>query len=56
MQHLLEEKIIKTEDIISSSFLEQKGNVYTFLNPVSYIDALHQKYIFTRFDGIFADG
>lgn len=56
MQHLLEEKIIKTEDIISSSFLEQKGNVYTFLNPVSYIDALHQKDIFTRFDGIFADG
>lgn len=56
MQHFLEEKIIKTEENKSSTFLEHKGNVYTFLNPVSYIDALHQKDIFTRFDGIFADG
>ena len=32
------------------------GMVFTFLNPVSYIDALNHKELFKRFDGIFADG
>ncbi|MCR4919653.1 MAG: WecB/TagA/CpsF family glycosyltransferase, partial [Prevotella sp.] len=33
-----------------------RGRVYTFLNPVSYLDALTHKELFGRFDGIFADG
>ena len=56
MQHLLEEKIIKTEENKNATFGEHKGKVYTFLNPVSYIDALHQKDLFVGFDGVFADG
>ena len=32
------------------------GKVYTFLNPVSYLDALKHKGLYQRFDGIFADG
>lgn len=31
------------------------GKVYTFLNPVSYLDALKHKELYQRFDGIFAD-
>ena len=35
----------------------KKGKgIYTFLNPVSYLDALKHKELFTSFDGIFADG
>ena len=30
--------------------------VYTFLNPVSYLDALKHKKLFEQFDGLFADG
>lgn len=30
--------------------------IYTFLNPVSYVDALCNKDLFLQFDGIFADG
>lgn len=33
-----------------------KGSIYTFLNPVSYLDALKNKDLFSQFDGIFADG
>ena len=34
----------------------QKGSIYTFLNPVSYLDAIKHKGLFTQYDGIFADG
>lgn len=34
----------------------QKGSIYTFLNPVSYLDAIKHKELFTQYDGIFADG
>lgn len=34
-----------------------KGNqIFTFLNPVSYLIALDNKIVFNQFDGIFADG
>ena len=33
-----------------------KGKIYTFLNPVSYLMALDRKDLFGQFDGIFADG
>ena len=32
------------------------NNIYTFLNPVSYLTALDNKDLFNQFDGIFADG
>lgn len=33
-----------------------KARIYTYLNPVSYLEALKHKELFTEFDGIFADG
>ena len=36
--------------------LERKGSIYTFLNPVSYLNAHKEKDLFQAFDGIFADG
>lgn len=38
------------------SILSTQGMVYTFLNPVSYLDAINYKKLFEKFDGIFADG
>ena len=35
---------------------EDKGKIYTFLNPVSYLEALKNKELFSKFDGIFVDG
>ena len=53
----LAERIIKTEaTACGGDLLEQRGRVYTFLNPVSYVDALRHKDLFAQFDGIFADG
>ena len=56
MKSLLVERILATERLGKSGFFEAKGRAYTFLNPVSYLDALKHKELFGRFDGIFADG
>ena len=55
-------KILLKSDKKANSFIDlckqidSCGKVFTFLNPVSYIDALEHKELFERFDGIFADG
>ena len=36
--------------------LTNQRMVYTFLNPVSYLDAVKEKEMFNNFDGLFADG
>ena len=36
--------------------LTNQRMVYTFLNPVSYLDAVKEKELFNNFDGLFADG
>lgn len=41
--------------VITDIFTKPR-RIYTFLNPVSYLDASKQVSIFERFDGIFADG
>ena len=67
MKSKLAKKIIETERAIPDNLLTlfhdglkdkkpYSGKVYTFLNPVSYIDALKHKELFFQFDGIFADG
>lgn len=48
--------IIDTEKFPFASVLSERGKAYTFLNPVSYLDALKNKDLFSQFDGIFADG
>ena len=54
MKSILVEKIELTEHI--EYYLTRKGRIYSFLNPVSYLDALKHKDLFLQFDGIFADG
>lgn len=51
----LVQKIIATNPCYTEMF-EDKGKIYTFLNPVSYLDALKHKDLFSKFDGIFVDG
>lgn len=50
------EKIVVTEKSTLKEIFERQGQIYTFLNPVSYLLALENKELFGRFDGIFADG
>ena len=56
MKSVLTEKMLKTEAVPFESVLRERGRVYTFLNPVSYLDALKHQELFGLFDGIFADG
>lgn len=49
------QKIIATNPCYTEMF-EDRGKIYTFLNPVSYLDALKYKTLFSKFDGIFVDG
>lgn len=56
MYSTLVKKIISTDIYSVSDIFNQEGKIYTFLNPVSYLLALDNKLLFSRFDGIFADG
>lgn len=56
MKQVLEKKIIETEKSNINDVLAKNGCIYTFLNPVSYLDALKNIKLFSEFDGIFADG
>lgn len=56
MYSSLVRNIVSTESLGEQGCFEQKGKIYTFLNPVSYLDALRHKDLFGQFDGIFADG
>lgn len=56
MVSTLIKKIIETEKQNIEELLSRKEKIYTFLNPVSYLDALDNKELFASFDGIFADG
>lgn len=48
-------KIIET-DPDNPEIFESTGKNYTFLNPVSYLDALKNPLLYENLDGIFADG
>ena len=59
MKSILVKKILDSERALNDGelLLSLRGEgIYTFLNPVSYLDALSHKELFERFDGIFADG
>ena len=49
-------KIIDTENYDIDKCFSTGSRIYTFLNPVSYLDALENKEIISQYDGIFADG
>ena len=53
---ILVSKILSTESFSVNQIFENKGKVYTYLNPVSYLTALDNKDLFSQMDGIFADG
>lgn len=53
---ILIKKIVTTNCNSSHDIFMNKGKIYTFLNPVSYLTALDYKDLFEQFDGIFADG
>ena len=52
----LVERIHSTDKMPIEEILKNGKGIYTFLNPVSYIEALKRKDLFSAFDGIFADG
>lgn len=52
---VLVQKIVETNPCYTEMF-EDRGKIYTFLNPVSYLDALKNRDLFSKFDGIFVDG
>jgi N-acetylglucosaminyldiphosphoundecaprenol N-acetyl-beta-D-mannosaminyltransferase len=56
MQSKLDELVIVTGSKDENVFLKEKAKVYTFLNPVSYLNAIDNKQLYLTFDGIFADG
>lgn len=56
MVSVLVSKIISTESFAVNQIFENKGMIYTYLNPVSYLSALDNKELFSQMDGIFADG
>lgn len=56
MKWLLSQKIIDTQNFNIGDSLKFTGRIYTYLNPVSYLDALKHPESFKSFDGIFADG
>ena len=56
MKSKLIQKIVYTESFSVNQIFENKGKVYTYLNPVSYLIALDNKEFFSQMDGIFADG
>lgn len=54
MTSLLVNKLLSTERSSVHQIFEDKGKVYSFLNPVSYLTALDNKELFRRLDGLFA--
>ena len=52
---VLIQKIVATDPSCEDIF-EKKGMFYTFLNPVSYLDAVKYPELYNQFDGVFADG
>ena len=53
---LLINKILLTDKQSVEEILKGGKGIYTFLNPVSYLDALKHKDLFSSYNGIFADG
>ena len=56
MPSVLVDKIKETDTLELQEVLSVPKRIYTFLNPVSYLTALDHRNVFSRFDGIFANG
>lgn len=53
---ILVSKILATEGFSINQIFENRGKVYSYLNPVSYLTAIDNKDVFSKMDGLFADG
>ena len=53
---MIVDKLIYSDIVQSKKMFKKNVSIYTFLNPVSYLDAIKHPELFTQFDGIFADG
>ncbi len=53
--HLLR-KIIESDHLTMEELFIRENKIYTFLNPVSYLNAIKNERLFERFDGILVDG
>lgn len=49
-------QIVATENLNVNDILQMKGKVFSYVNPVSYLDALDNKNLFSSMDGLFVDG
>ena len=56
MRSIFVKKIIEAETIGIENILQTGRKIYSFLNPVSYLDAQKEKELFCQMDGLFADG
>ncbi len=49
-------KIIESDNLAIERLLKRRNQIYTFLNPVSYLTARRNEELFGQFDGILVDG
>lgn len=49
-------KIVETEDYKIRDILIMKGKVFSYVNPVTYLDAVKHKELLASMDGLFVDG
>jgi len=56
MSKKLVRKIIESDYLTIGRLLNRKNQIYTFLNPVSYLTAIRNEGLLDRFDGILVDG
>lgn len=56
MRSVLVKLILKTENIEIEDILLQKQKVFSYVNPVTYLDAIKHKELLASMDGLFVDG
>lgn len=56
MPDILIHEMIKANSITDWELFRNRGSIYTYLSSVSYLFALKNETLFTRFDGVMADG
>lgn len=56
MSRTLVHKMIDFGPVKNELLFEKVNSIYTFLNPVSYLEAIKNERLFTHFDGIMVDG
>ena len=54
--NVIVKKIIESSQLSIEEIFRTKNRCCTFVNPVSYLTARNEKDLFSKFDGIFADG